>query len=354
MSLLRRTAHSLSPHARPSLPATAAATRRAIGVIHPATAGLRTPRTPSPCAGRRNFSVVSALGETVTMTSDALSWAHGTAGMPWYVAIPLLAVGVNVVFRFPLQLYNARLQEGRKQLQPLVTAWTRRHVHQMRYDNLHLPDRIRTLRVLSAVEKSRKRILKTWGLQRWKSMAPLLGTVPFVTVSEALRRKAGAPVGWISNSIGLGNADSVTSASNMFDESLMNGGCLWFTDLTVADPFFGLPCICTIILIWSIWARMPKEQLRALVLPQSGENTVPLTRIQQVLGRTMLAVPMLPLLFADLPSAIFLYWGTSFALTRVNEFFIQRLIRSEALSLKTTQPKNISLPFVLGSKKKRS
>ncbi|KAM0556017.1 hypothetical protein ACHAPJ_005998 [Fusarium lateritium] len=286
------------------------------------------------------------------MTADTLSWANG-AGVPWYVAIPLLAVGVNAAFRFPLQLYSARLREKRNELSPLITAWARRHAFERRYDDLHLPDRIQNLRLASAIEKSRKRILKTWGLQRWKGMAPLLGAIPFITVSEALRRKAGAPVGWISNSIGLGSADSLTSASNMFDESLVNGGCLWFTDLSAADPFYGLPLICSGILFWSTWARMDKEQLRALLQIRPDGNTLAMPRIQQLLGRTLLTVPILPLLFADLPSAIFLYWGTSFALTRVNELLIQRLVQLKTLILKPTMPKKISLPFVLKSERSR-
>ena len=33
-------------------------------------------------------------------------------------------------------------------------------------------------------------------------------------------------------------------------QSMTTGGALWFTDLTVADPYFILPAICAV----SIWA----------------------------------------------------------------------------------------------------
>ncbi|KAF4993309.1 hypothetical protein FGRMN_6576 [Fusarium graminum] len=348
MSLFTRTVHSLSPHTRSSLPVTKAA-RRANSISYRA---VSSPTTPLTWTGRRNFSVASSLGETVTMTADSLSWVHG-AGMPWYVAIPLLAVGINATIRFPLQLYSARMREAQKPLTPLIMAWSRRHAGDRIINDLTLPERIRNLRLAGAVEKSRRRIFKAWGVQRWKSLAPLLGMVPFVTISEALRRKCGAPLGWISHQIGLGNADSTTAgigvASSMFDESLVNGGLLWFTDLASADPYYGLPIICSGILIWSTWGRMPKQQLRALLKIQpDGNAQIVMTRVQQLFGRAMLMMPILPLLFADLPSAIFLYWGTSFALTRVNELLIGRIAQPKVETLIVPKSRK-ELPFLTGN-----
>jgi inner membrane protein COX18 len=183
-------------------------------------------------------------------------------------------------------------------------------------------------------------------------MVPLTGMIPFVIVSEALRRKCGAPLGWISHQIGLGNADSATAglgaASSMFDESLANGGLLWFTNLSSADPYYGLPIICSGILVWSTWGRMSKDTLKLIlnIKPKNGAVGPVVNRLQQLLGRTMLLMPILPLLFADLPSAIFLYWGTSFALTRVNDSFLTGLITPKTSSL-TIPRRNKELPFLL-------
>jgi inner membrane protein COX18 len=57
-------------------------------------------------------------------------------------------------------------------------------------------------------------------------------------------------------------------------------------------------------------------------------------------------MPILPLLFADLPSAIFLYWGTSFALTRVNEIFLKRFVQSKPGTLMAPKPQK-EFPFVI-------
>ncbi|GKU03462.1 mitochondrial export translocase oxa2 [Fusarium langsethiae] len=345
MSLLRRTAHNISPHARPFLQTTNSI-RRTVGVSHPALTNSIT----SPCASRRNFSVASTLGEAVTITADSLSWAH-SVGVPWYVAIPLVAIGINATIRFPLQYYVRRIQEDRKPLKPLVAAWGRRHMMEQTLSSGDVPHRIRALRAYGATAKSTKRIYKAWGLQRWKGIIPIAGIIPFITTSEALRRKCGAPLGWISHQIGLGNTDSTTAglgaASSMFDESLANGGLLWFTDLSSADPYYGLPVICSGILVWSIWGRMDTASIINLldIRPRDGISTPVAMRLQQLIGRTMLLMPVLPLLFADLPSAIFLYWGTSFALTRVNDILLTKLItpRPESLTIPRT---NEDLPFL--------
>ncbi|KAM0428990.1 hypothetical protein ACHAPT_006794 [Fusarium lateritium] len=338
MSLFRRTANVISPHARPFLPINAA--------HRPAS---------TPCAGRRSFHLASTVGDTIRMTADAFSWVHINTGMPWYVAIPLLAIGVNATLRFPLQLYTTRLRAKRAELRPLIMAWSARHANVVRQEEKHLPERIQRLRIAGNIEKSRRRIYKNWGTQRWKGMTPLLGIVPFVTISEALRRKCGAPVGWISNSVGLGSPDSATagiaSASSMFDESLVDGGCLWFNDLSSMDPYYGLPIICSGILVWNTWGRMPKEQLQALltVLPNNDKLDT-MTRLQKLLGRTMLLIPIFPLLFADLPSAIFLYWGSSFALTSINEIILNRLVPKKEPKLRSEMQKQRSLPFLRGPK----
>ncbi|KAL4727678.1 hypothetical protein ACLX1H_004363 [Fusarium chlamydosporum] len=214
-----------------------------------------------------------------------------------------------------------------------------------------LPLRILTLRIAGATAKSTRRIFNAWGLQRWKGLAPLLSMIPFVTVSEALRRKCGAPLGWISHKIGLGNPDSATAglgaASSMFDESLANGGLLWFTDLTSADPYYSLPIMCSGILVWSTWGKMSKAELRALlnIKPKDGAGPQLISRLRQLLGRTMLLVPVMPLLFADLPSAIFLYWGTSFALTRVNDIILTKLVPPKTANLTAPYPSN-EIPFL--------
>lgn len=327
MSRFRHTVSSLTPQARVSLTAS----------------GLRNPSKSltqsSPYNGRRNLHVGALVGDAVRLTAETFTWVHSSTGMPWYITIPLMAVGVNLTFRLPIQYYVVKLRHSRRELSPLIDAWARRHTNTIMREQPDLPDRISRLRIAGSLEKSRRRIYKTFGVQRWKGAAPLLSMFPFLTISEALRRKCGAPLGLISHSIGLGSLQGsdfkLQNAATMFDPSFVNGGCLWFTDLTSMDPYFGLPLLCTAILGWSIWGKLPREQLRALLTlgPVDKNKAVVLSNVQKALGRTMLLVPVFPLLFADLPSGIFLYWATSFALTNVNDVILKWLLPKPRIEL---------------------
>lgn len=301
---------------------------------------------------RRQFHL-SAVGDAVVLTADSISSIHN-AGVPWYLSIPLVALGVNFSFRLPIQYYTRRLVIKRNELTPLVSAWSSRHAASVTKGNNEQSERLWKLRVAGLTEKSRKRIYKTFGVQRWKTLAPFLSMVPFVVVSEALRRLCGAPMGWISHSIGLANMDKVSAtlsdASGLFNEGLAQGGCLWFVDLTSMDPYYALPMLCSALLARTSWGRLSKDQLKVLLsLDGSKTPKSPMAHIQTGIGRALLLIPLFPMLFADLPSAIFLYWATTFALNDVNESILERAIPKRAAKLKMVQRIPPALPYLRGT-----
>ncbi|KAM0475582.1 hypothetical protein ACHAPX_006905 [Trichoderma viride] len=308
---------------------------------------------PSSIPGRRSFHL-SAVGDAVLWTADNITFIHH-AGLPWYISIPLVAVGVNFSFRLPIQYYTRRLVVTRNRLTPLVTAWSSRHSMTVKRGQGEDAERLWRLRVSGLTERSRSRIYKSWGVQRWKSFAPFLSMAPFIIVSEALRRLCGAPTGWLSHSFGLVDIQAVSSALELsrryLDESLVDGGCLWFTNLTAMDPYYALPVICSALLARTSWGRLPKDQLKALLSVSPPEiPQTPITRIRTAVGRTLLLVPLFPILFADLPSAIFLYWASTFALNDLNEAILGRWLPKETQKLsKPTQKPLAALPYLRGT-----
>ncbi|KAL7787756.1 mitochondrial export translocase Oxa2 [Trichoderma ceciliae] len=307
---------------------------------------------PSSIPARRNFHL-SAVGDAVLWTADNITFIHH-AGLPWYISIPLVAVGVNFSFRLPIQYYTRRLVTTRNTLTPLVTAWSSRHAATVPQGQGQDANRLWRLRVAGLTERSRARIYKSWRVQRWKSFAPFLSMAPFIIVSEALRRLCGAPTGWLSHSFGLVDIQAVSSTVDMsrrfLDESLVDGGCLWFTDLTAMDPHYALPIICSALLAQTSWGRLSKDQLKALLsVGPSQMPQTPATRIRTAVGRTLLLVPLFPILFADLPSAIFLYWASTFALNDVNEAILRRLFpQTPPALLKPTLKPPVALPYLRG------
>ncbi|KAM4059247.1 hypothetical protein HRG_007894 [Hirsutella rhossiliensis] len=309
---------------------------------------------PSPALaratqGRRQFHVVSP-GDAVAWAAETISSLH-TFGLPWLLTLPLVAVGFNFSLRLPIQYYSRRLILTRNQLNPLLTAWSSRHASEA--SSIY---RVRTARaklhVARLTEKSRKRIYKAWGVQRWKAFASLFSIAPFIVVSEALRRLCGAPFGWIGHFFLQSGADPAAVSAALLDETLADGGISWINDLTVADPYYTLPLLCSAILARNSWGRLSTDQLRKLLKVNDTESPMtPISRVQTSIGRVLLLVPFFPILVADLPSAIFVFWATTFALNDVNESILERLVPKANPKLKPPQSRtksSLDMPYMRG------
>ncbi|RDA91702.1 hypothetical protein CP533_2354 [Ophiocordyceps camponoti-saundersi (nom. inval.)] len=232
----------------------------------------------------------------VAWTAEAMSSGHAI-GLPWYIVIPLVAAGVNFTIRLPIHLYVSRLDQRRRQLRPLLAAWVARHTA-VDADILHDESRLSGLMKLS-----QRRIFKEWRVQRWKSFLPLLSAGPFLVVTQALRGLCGAPT---------------FTATSLFDQSLAHGGCLWFVDLTAQDPYYALPLLCSALIAHNTWGKLSKEDFQALLALNDTRPKSTMERLQLGLTRGMILFPFIAAASAYLPSAVFLYWATTFGLGSVN------------------------------------
>jgi inner membrane protein COX18 len=53
-------------------------------------------------------------------------------------------------------------------------------------------------------------------------------------------------------------------------------------------------------------------------------NMKMMRRASNALGRVLLVIPLFPLLFWNLPSAVFLYWAPTFAFNGINDTLLRR------------------------------
>lgn len=260
--------------------------------------------------------------------------------MPWYLTIPLVAVGVNVCFRLPMQLYMQRLDNGRRSVQPLLVAWRTRHAMSASQGTLVQ----RTARVQQLSEKSRKRIYKAWGVSLWKQLIPLSSMLPFAVVSQALRQlsgisSSGTPLADLPPSeLGLEGSSAL-----LMEPSLQTGGILWFPDLMVADAYLGLPLICSALLAANVLSRMSVKQWAAALLEHRKNESVA-QKLMRGLLRVSIFIPLFPLCFTHLPASVFLYWTANFALQLINVNLVKRLLPPKQSNLNWTpvSPKQIS------------
>lgn len=314
--------------------------------LRPRAAGIAHP--PS----QRRLHFAAAFDHVTTVTAQSISSVH-SAGLPWYITIPLVAVGVNFAARLPLQYYTRQLVTKRRELAPLAQAWLWRHVRNVGDEPMVVAasEAKKKAEIKRRVMKSQGRIFKTFGVQRWKSFLPFTTIVPFVLVSESLRRLcgvsvkvAGVPIGEaVDSSTGNALVSLSRTVDAVFDPSLAQGGLLWFADLTAVDPYYGLPLLCSAVLAAGSWGKMTKERLRELLSISDPDKVTTTDRVTTLMQRLLLLVPLLPIILSHLPSAIFLYWLTNFSLTHVNDWVLTRLISEKVSPLQAPRP---SLPKV--------
>lgn len=317
------------------------------------------------------MSTGGAVEAAIQSTQDALVACHSVTGLPWFLAIPAFALGVNLIVRMPLQVYSRHILVERLKLAPFVEAWKVRHARMV--GRKLFP--IRFGKTLGRIHAER-------GLQSWKMWTTALSIPPWLMIPEALRRMMGVPGGFFSLFLGryqeekatassssaispgsAGEQDSVsvlgdsavpsaavfepsslsagaqdtleaTQSANPIIESLADGGILWFSDLTVADPYGLLPFTLAGLLMYT-WIPSTSLERRAVfnlstqTLPSQGQQLINFKNLQSRLRlrrAAILASVIFPLAAMKLPAGIFLYWVSSVLFSKSSNYVIERLL----------------------------
>ncbi|PHH83374.1 hypothetical protein CDD82_1603 [Ophiocordyceps australis] len=297
-----------------------------------------------PLARRHLYQDAGIIGQSVLWTSNQLAAFHHAIGIPWFVTIPLFALVTSGLFRLPCQIMARELASRRKELQPLVIASNVYNSSRIPRDYNNGSLNAWKESVAKLTKKSQRDIYRSFGVQRYKSAVALLPAVPALIVIESLRILCGSPHSWLLVYLGL--ASGPQSAQSLVGSSLVDGGCLWFSDLTAMDPYFILPIFCTSLIARGVWTKLPQKTIPILLgLGDMGPISSMSAR-QRAFGRTMLLAPLLPLAVADLPSAIMLFWASSLAISGAMDWKLRRRFPKRGIDL-TTKPKVTQfLPYI--------
>ncbi|KAL2024286.1 hypothetical protein VTK56DRAFT_8768 [Thermocarpiscus australiensis] len=317
-------------------------------------------------------ALAPVLDHSVSQAQTLLTALHNTlpggggGGAAWYLAIPAFALLVNLAARLPATLYARHVARRRARLQPLVVAHAARAHRDLRkgsqsqsqsssiWTSIKLDRDRRTIQ--AGIPPEWSKLARRWGVQGWKLWAPSLAVFPFWVVGiEALRRMCGGPrgvigalllgekkgdgkggqdvgvhetaAGWGADSSPevMGQAQQVQQVLGSYDAdpSMVTGGCLWFPDLTAADPYCILPFALSGILVLNTWPRTGAAQLFGLtskspVMPAEYKWSLRLQRALLVVAMAIGPATM------DLPAALHLYWLSSATLTYVQTELIAR------------------------------
>ncbi|KAL7623707.1 hypothetical protein AAE478_005259 [Parahypoxylon ruwenzoriense] len=312
--------------------------------------------------GTRSFHIAPVVLAATQAAQDAILSIHSFTYTPWFLTIPLIAVGVNVVGRLPFNAYIHSIQYRRLKFNIVLQGWMGRIGRDTQKEGI--PRNLREKEMKTRYKRVVKRIYRSMGLQGWKLYANILGFPFWILGIDTVRRLCGGPRGIIGALLTGYNSDaaaaaaasstqasteataststaeiSTTAAShasavdistvstvaehaqNLPDPSIALEGCLWFPDLSAADPYHILPAALSAMLVFNILPRTSAARRELFGLKPEGEPTdrsqsetsqAKMSPWQNRLHRVLILVAIsVGPITASLPAALHLYWLTT-------------------------------------------
>ncbi|CAF0804350.1 unnamed protein product [Didymodactylos carnosus] len=168
-----------------------------------------------------------------------LEYLHADLNMPWYAAI-MLGTFIIRLLTIPIAIYNQKNAANMAKTMPRI-----QELQQKLTDARVRGDQIAILKATYELMEH----MKTSNMKPWRAMiGPFLQMPVFISFFLGIRGLANYPL-----------------------ESMMTGGALWFTDLTVADPFYILP-IATAFTLFATLELGIETGMRTTNLGPLGRN----------------------------------------------------------------------------------
>lgn len=223
--------------------------------------------TVAELAGEPSFASIGLGGYSpVGIVQNCMEFLHCTWDIPWWGAIAIGTLCVRTII-FPLVILAQR-----------NSAKMNNNMPQMQVLQLKMTEARQSGNAIESARYAQEMMLfmKEKGVNPLKNMLVPLAQAPlFISFFMGLRQMANTPV-----------------------ESMCNGGLFWFTDLTVADPFYLLPVITSATLYLTIELGTDSARLSA-----ANMNTM---------KYVLRALPVVIFPFTmNFPAAILTYWACS-------------------------------------------
>ncbi|KAI0882669.1 uncharacterized protein GGS22DRAFT_47694 [Annulohypoxylon maeteangense] len=327
----------------------------------------------------RSFSIMPAAVAIVDTSITTIINIHAATHIPWFVLIPLLSIGAHAVFRLPFLLYTQSINRHQAKSFLVMRGWGWRipqaiHKERIPKDQIEKEEKKRMSMTVS-------RINRALGTQKWKMWSSVLGFPGWIICLECMREICGGPRGLFGSlivgdtnnhatgheaTISTDIASAATSQgstvnpsisvatteyaqADLLDPSIMFEGCLWFTDLSVPDPYHILPVALSAMLVKNL---LPKGGIPELLGRNKSKDASTIVGApspwQLRLRRAAVAIA----LFigpgtADMPAALHFYWLTSAtmsyvinkALSRYNPIKLRKVDRCNGVEPNIIQPK---------------
>lgn len=328
----------------------------------------------SAVSQRRNFGAADGIGYLLKGSELLITGVHEVTATPWFISLPLVAVLVSAIIRVPLTLYTNSVQRRKAKLGPLIQA---------QYAQIGLGLRRKAVpnvmeRVTKAVKKRSKKMFTAFAVNESRSLWGGLISLPvFLSNLEVIRTMCGGPRGLLGSLLyGWQGRDAAATTSSStaaagattpntsiepsvvdpqppthiselassatspevlnpltLEPSFATGGCLWFPDLLVPDPYHILPFAVSGLLLMhivpeteaelrSLFGMRPPAGSRSNIVIAGGRSrgSLALRRALMVMALAIGPVTM------DMPVALHLYWASSVGCSLVVTKGVRKLL----------------------------
>lgn len=286
------------------------------------SASLGATSLPQPPLAAHTGLLESCVDLACALPHELILSIHN-AGLSWGYAIPITALILRAFVIAPfIQLPTRRAQQRYIDIQPLCSAW--RNVLGDAHRKLHFknpvdyPLKQAYEESKAAISKQHRRVRKIMKCTITRRLRNFWQLPILFTLVETIRRMLNADFGLLnllvqtfsSNQaieLSLERADVIqalygTKVTAWFEPTMIEGGILWFTDLTAADPTCMLSAMVAAVTFGNVY-RSSK--------PPPG-MTLTTSRLYLRRGLLALSLAMFPLTL-EMPSGLLWYWFSSTA-----------------------------------------
>ena len=201
----------------------------------------------------RTFEFPASCVESLLVTT------HSTFHLPWWVVIATTTLTLRALVSLPLHIHSQRnqakaevafteLDTFRKPLEYKIISMCRRDGLEVNQANFKLKKEFHKLR--NDILTKHNINLKLYRIQAY--MSPFIQLPLFITISMAIRNLTGALPDWYKTPAII--------------PSMKLEGFVWFSDLTLPDPYYVIPAIFLManLINISIYSRQVQNQSLAL------------------------------------------------------------------------------------------
>ncbi|KAJ2695918.1 Cytochrome c oxidase assembly protein cox18, mitochondrial [Coemansia spiralis] len=278
----------------------------------------------SPMLVKAAESVLESLHDSALLPAVGGVFSESLAygATPWWAAICGATVALHLVVIVPLKIHQQRIMGRTKRLQPVIQAWQHSVVAagELEAQGKWVDNNVQRTQGLRKMKLMQQNLLFSQGCHPWfQLLLPLTQMPIWLCFSAALRHLTGHSA-WLFDADGA----RFPVAAGMRSE-----GPLWFTDLALADPIYGLSLIHLAVNLANvvISRRQIKDGSLLAIARQKSWVTRTITVVSYASPWFIACVSSFQ------PAGLVLYWATTSSLALVETIALQNSLVRRILKI---------------------